>query len=273
MSSRYWVFGWPVEHSLSPAIHNAAFRAVGIDAQMETWAVAPEGFGAAVRAAIARGSRGASVTVPHKAAALALADRVIPPAGEIGAVNCLVFEDDGSITGVNTDATGFVDALAEAGFLAAGKTVAILGAGGAARAVAFGLGGAGSSEIRVIARSPERAAWARTVAPWTAAALAENLADCDLLVDATSLGLTPDGEQAAPAPVPIAVLPATATVASLIYHRDTELLARARARGLATVGGAGMLVHQGARAFELWTNLEPPIDVMWSALRRALSAT
>ncbi|HET6610822.1 MAG TPA: hypothetical protein VFG83_02485, partial [Kofleriaceae bacterium] len=240
MSPGYWVFGWPVSHSLSPAIHNAAFRATGLDARMTTWAVEPAGFADAVGEAVAAGGRGASVTVPHKAAALALAHRVLAPAADIGAVNCLAFADDGTITGANTDAAGFVDALAEAGFSASGKRAVILGAGGAARAVVFGLVAAGASSVAVIARSPERAAWAPgSVAPWTAASFDRLLPACDLLVDATTLGLAAGGEARAPAPIPVDALPASATVASLIYHRTPELLARARDRGLATVGGAG----------------------------------
>lgn len=259
------VIGWPVEHSRSPALHNAAFAAAGIDAVFVALPVAPGGAAAAVRGMASLGFLGASVTVPHKQAVMAACDRLDPSAEVVGAVNCLCF-DAGSVIGHNTDAGGFADALAAiATGDPAGRRAVLLGGGGAARAVAAGLRGAGA-QIAVIARAPRRVDWIEA-APWTAATLDDALPDCDILVDCTSAGLSAERENQLPAPVPVEALPPSAIVATLVYHRETALLAAARARGLATVDGAGMLVHQGARAFTLWTGRAAPVDAMWRAMR------
>lgn len=259
------VIGWPVEHSRSPALHNAAFAAAGIDAVFVALPVAPGDVAEAVRGMASLAFLGASVTVPHKQAVIDACDRLDPSAEAVGAVNCLCF-DDGAVIGHNTDAGGFVDALAEvATGDPAGRRAVLLGGGGAARAVAAGLRGAGA-EIAVIARAPERVGWIEA-APWTPATLDEMLPDCDILVDCTSAGLSADGERRLPAPIPVDSLPQAAIVATLVYHRETALLAAARSRGLTCVDGAGMLVHQGARAFALWTGQTAPVDAMWRAMR------
>lgn len=270
------VIGAPVAHSLSPALHNAAFAAAGIDAVFLAMHVAPADLAAAVAGFRALGLLGASVTVPHKERVVELCDRVVAPADVIGAVNCLAFERRGQrvdIIGHNTDAHGFVAALGhDLGVDPHGARVVLLGAGGAARAVYAGLAGAGAEIHTIIARRPDSAAWAPGGAarPWTAEHLDQALTRCDLLVDCTSLGLDADREARAPAPVPVHVLPDHAVVASLIYHREPALLGQARARGLTVLGGAGMLVHQGARAFELWTGIEAPVAVMRTALDIAI---
>jgi shikimate dehydrogenase len=270
------VIGWPIEHSKSPAMHNAAFAALGIDGIMIGLGVPPSDLVVAVRGLAAARLLGASVTAPHKEAVFAACDEVTPLAARIGAVNCVVFTD-GRILGDNTDAPGFVDGLGDAhpdrfapasrpasAAHLAGERALLLGGGGAARAVAAGLADAGCS-VTVVARSPDRVTWT-CAAPWDE--LSELAPSCDLLVDCTSVGLTADGDTAAAitSPVPIDALPPTATVATLVYHRDTLLLAAARARGLRTVDGRGMLAHQGARAFALWTGQAPPVDRMVAAL-------
>lgn len=261
------VLGWPVAHSKSPALHNAAFAASGVDAVYLALAVAPERLEAAVAGLRAVGALGASVTVPHKRAVLACCDRVDPVAARIGAVNCLELATDGALVGHNTDAAGFVDALQEGlGRSASGARAVLLGGGGAARAVAEGLREAGAGSIEVVARTPAKVDWIEA-APWTADELGARLAGCDLLVDCTSVGLSAESEARLPAPVPLEALPGEAAVATLVYHRETALLAAARRRGLATLDGAGMLVHQGARAFSIWTGLQAPIDVLWRAMR------
>jgi shikimate dehydrogenase len=258
------VIGWPVEHSKSPALHNAAFAAAGLDAVFVALPVHPDDLPAAVAGMKAMGFLGCSVTVPHKEAVAALCDRLTEPAATIGAVNCLSFED-GAVVGHNTDAGGFVDSLQEAGINPAGRRAVLLGAGGAARAVAAGLHDAGAT-VDVIARSPDKYTWTQAH-PWTAQTLADLSPHCDLLVDCTSAALDPTREASIPAPIPIEALPASAAVASLVYHREPALLAAARARGLQTVDGAGMLVHQGARALRLWLDLDPPIAAMRTAIR------
>jgi shikimate dehydrogenase len=257
------VLGWPVAHSASPALHNAAFAALGIDAVLVALAVAPPDLAAAVRGLAALGFLGASVTVPHKQAVAGLCDRLDPLAERIGAVNCLVF-DGGRVVGHNTDAGGFLDALAgELGRDASGARAVLLGAGGAARGVAVALAGAGAS-VQVVARSP--ASWC-AARPWTAAELAALLPTCDLLVDCTPVGLSRHEDSAVPAEIPLELLPSTAAVCALLYGTPgSQLVTGARARGLAALDGAAMLVHQGARAFTLWTGRAAPIDVMRAAL-------
>lgn len=264
------VVGDPVAHSLSPAIHNAAFAAAGVEAVFVALRVKAADLAAAVAGFRATGILGVSVTVPHKETVVALCDRLEEPARTIGAVNCLSFADDGALVGHNTDAGGFVDGLAEElGLDASGKRVVLLGGGGAARAVAAGLAVSGAEEVSVIARSPAKVGWAQA-REWTAAELAAAAARADLVVDCTSTGLSPEAESSLPIPFPVDALPDGAAVLSLVYHRKPALLVRAEERGLMVADGAGMLVHQGARAFRLWTGLEAPVEVMWRALRAAL---
>jgi shikimate dehydrogenase len=262
------VLGWPVEHSCSPALLNAAFAAAGVDAVLVALAVPPARLADAVRGLAAAGLYGASVTMPHKAAAAAAADRLEPPADQLGVANCLVF-DDGRVVGHNTDAGGFVDGLAARGWDPRGWRCVLLGAGGAARAVAAGLAGAGAT-ADVIARRPDAAPWTRA-RPWTAAELAAAFATADLVVDCTPAALDPAAEAPMVAALPLAALPAAARVASLVYHRRPALLAAAAARGLATIDGRAMLVHQGARAFTLWTGRPAPVAAMSAALDAALT--
>ncbi|HWN69196.1 MAG TPA: shikimate dehydrogenase [Haliangium sp.] len=279
------VIGAPVAHSRSPDLHNAAFAATGLDAVFVAWHVAPGDLAAAVAGFRALGLLGVSVTVPHKRAVAALCDRLAPPADVIGAVNCLVFEPRGDrdrdrggdvrgdIVGHNTDAGGFTDSLLrEAGFDPRGCRAVLLGAGGAARAVHAGLRAGGAARIDVVARQPQAVDWTEAT-PWTPELLGSLAPACDLLVDCTSLALSAETETPLTAIAPLDRLPAHAVVASLVYHRRPALLEQASARGLRTMDGAGMLVYQGARAFALWTGLEPPVDAMKMALSAALQAT
>jgi shikimate dehydrogenase len=261
------VIGAPVEHSLSPALHTAAFAATGIDATFVARHVEPADLPAVIAEFRATRPLGISVTVPHKHAVVALLDRIEPPADRIGAVNCIAVEADGALVGHNTDAGGFVDGAGDV----SGARAVLLGAGGAARAVYAGLESAGAARIDVVARAPAKASWV-AARPWTADTLGALLPACDVLVDCTSMGLDPAREAAVPAPVDVALLPDGALVATLVYHRETALCAAARARGLRTLDGGPMLVHQGARAFTLWTGKPAPVDAMSAALAAALSA-
>lgn len=261
------VIGWPIEHSRSPALHNAAFAAEGLDAVFVALPVVPGAAAAAIAGMAACGFLGACVTVPHKLAARDACDRLAPSARAVGAVNCIEFAADG-VVGHNTDAGGYVDALREAtGVDPRGCRALLLGGGGAARAVAAGLADAGAGEIRLVVRTPEKVDWSDDAQPWTDEVLAELLPACDLLVDCTSTGLDPATEARIPAPLPVAIMPPDAIVSTLVYHRETALLADARSHGLRVLDGAGMLVHQGARAFELWTGVPAPLEAMWSAMR------
>ncbi|MEO7735198.1 MAG: shikimate dehydrogenase [Kofleriaceae bacterium] len=284
------VIGWPVEHSRSPQMFAAAFAATSMDAVMIPIGVPPEAFATVVDALRAMRALGASVTLPHKLAAVALCDELSPDAQAIGAVNCLRLYGD-HVMGHNTDCHGFTDGLRAAGFDPAGKRCVILGAGGAARAVAYGLRAADASAIDVIARRPQRVAWT-TARPWTPVELRGSFARADLLIDATPMGLavagtappfgvadgrgqaaTVDGDAATVESLPLADLRVSAWVSSLVYHQQTLLLQRAAARGHSIVDGRAMLVHQGARAFAFWTGAAPPIQAMQRALNAALDGT
>jgi shikimate dehydrogenase len=271
------VIGWPVEHSRSPQLLNAAFLAAGVDAVMVPIGAPPERFASIVSGLRAMHVLGASVTVPHKLAALALCDQVTPAAREIGAVNCL-HVDDGRLVGHNTDAPGFVDGLLAAGFAKADAKpdakpdakIVLLGAGGAARAVAYGLRDRGV--VDVIARRPAAVSWTRA-RPWTDEQLRSAFADADLVVDCTPTGLSTDDERTLVDGLPLDELRPGAWVSTLIYHRSTILLERAKERGHSTVDGRAMLVHQGARAFSIWTKAPAPIGAMARALDDALRGT
>ena len=258
------VIGWPVEHSRSPQMFEAAFAAAGIDAIMIPIGVPPESIGQVVAALRAMRALGASVTLPHKLAVAALCDELAPGARAIGAVNCLELAG-AHLIGHNTDAGGFLDGLVAAGCDVRGKRAVLLGAGGAARAVAYALRGARA--IEVVARRPADVAWA-VAWPWTAEHLRDAFARADLVVDCTPAGLEPASDAAFTAELPIAALPPHAWVGTLIYHRRTALLDAAGSRP--TFDGRAMLVHQAARAFQLWTHLAPPIDIMTRALDDSL---
>jgi shikimate dehydrogenase len=255
------VLGWPVAHSRSPELLNAAFSACAIDAAMIALAVPPHAFASAVEVLAACGALGASVTAPHKLAAAACCAELSSDAAAIGAVNCIAFVD-GRAIGHNTDSAGFVDGLAVAGFaLAQRRRVVVLGGGGAARAVAHGLR---AHDVAVLART--ELDWTARV-PWTAHELAEQFARADLVVDCTA---TSHDEADFVAGLPLETLPSTAWVASLTYYREPLLLVHAAARNLRTVDGTLMLAHQGARAFTIWTNLRAPLDAMIEALLASL---
>lgn len=259
------VLGWPISHSRSPAMHDAAFAACGVDAVMLPLAVRPERLDDAVRGLAAMDALGASVTVPHKEAVAGCCAALDPSARAVGAVNCLAFVD-GRAIGHNTDAGGFVDGLRAAGHAAIARAV-VLGGGGAARAVVVGLEQLGA-EVVVVARRPDAVTW-RAARPWSQ--LPALLATAGLIVDATSAALEPAADAALADAVPLAALPADAVVATLIYHRATALLAAARARGHAVLDGRAMLLYQATRAFTLWTGRAAPVEVMAAALAASLA--
>lgn len=253
------VIGWPIDHSKSPLLMNAAFRAARIDAVMVPLAVAPAGFAAVLHGLAAAHCLGASVTVPHKLAAAAHCTELAASARMIGAVNCVQLDGD-AIIGHNTDADGFADGLTEAGFVGTGKRAVLLGAGGAARAVAYGL--RGMRAVEVIARRPEAVGWA-VAWPWTAEHLHDACARADLIVDCTTTALSGgELEQTFVASVPLAALRPGTWVTSLAYHRSPLLLDRAASRGLPTLDGRAMLIHQAARAFALWTGASADVAAM-----------
>lgn len=254
------VIGWPIAHSRSPAMHDAAFAACGIDARMEAIAVQPDDLSAEITRLRALPILGASVTVPHKVAIAALCDELSGPARELGAVNCLQIAGARMI-GHNTDTLGFRDALAESGLDLRGKRAVILGAGGSARAIEHALR-TGGAVVDVAARTPASVAWIRA-RPWSE--LPQIFATAALVVDCTPTGLDQKTDAEFTAQLSLAALPASATVATLVYGRRTQLLEAAASRGHRTLDGRLMLIHQAAHAFALWTGRPAPIDIMTRA--------
>jgi shikimate dehydrogenase len=254
----------PAGHTRSPAMHNAAFEAMGIDARYLAFDVAPEDLAAAMRGARALGVRQLAVSLPHKEAVIPLLDRVDETARRIGAVNT-VTRRERALEGANTDWIGAVRALERHGKLAGCRAV-VLGAGGSARAVTFGLLARGAS-VTVLNRSVARAeALARDLGAQRAGPL-EALAQtpCDVLVHATRVGLRSDDS-----PVPAEALPRGGLVMDVVYDpAETRLLREARLRGAATLGGKWMLVEQAAEQIRLWTGREPPVDAMARAFDEA----
>jgi shikimate dehydrogenase len=261
---RLGVLGWPVSHSRSPAMHNAALARLGLkDWHYQRLPVPPELLAETVSGLPAAGFVGANVTIPHKEAALALADVATDAARAIGAANTLSFGADGAVAAANTDAPGLLAALAGIGVDPAGTTALVLGAGGSARAVAYALREAGAARVAVWNRTPERAQ--RLAADLGVDAVSRPIA-ADLLVNCTSVGLA-DGEFK-DLPIDADALGTYATVADLVYRADgTGLVAQARRRGCAVVDGLEVLVRQGALSLQSWTGLEAPVDAMRESAR------
>lgn len=264
------VIGDPVRHSLSPVLHNAAFRALGLDWAYLAFEVAEGDVEEAVRGARALGVEGLSVTMPHKESVARAVDRLSPIAERLGAVNT-VFRVAGDLVGESTDGQGFLDALrADQGYEPSGRRCLVVGSGGAARAVILALADAGAAEVIVVGRSPERVARAVDVAgPRARPGRAEEVEGADLVVNATPVGM--EGHPAGPALDP-ALLGPDQVVVDLVYHPvATPLVVEARERGAVAVGGLGMLVHQAGHAFRLWTGQEPAREAMSAAALRALN--
>jgi shikimate dehydrogenase len=264
------VIGDPVAHSLSPTLHNAAFAALGLDWVYVAFPV-PRGRGAdAVAAVPALGLAGFNVTMPHKEDAASACDELTPDAAALRSVNTVVALPDGRILGDSTDGPGFLDTLAADAVAVDGRPVLVLGAGGAARAVVLALGRAGA-EVTVAARRLDAAEAAAALAPG-ARALPLGAVDPSafaVVVNATPLGMS-GGD---PLPVDPQSLHAAQAVIDLVYHpADTPLLTAARSQGAMALNGLGMLLHQAARSFELWTGQDAPVDAMRAAVTAALAA-
>lgn len=258
------IIGWPVEHSLSPAMHNAAFAALGLNWIYAAFPVDPSRVPDAVRGLAAAGCAGLNVTIPHKQAVIDCCSSVSEAVAAIGAANTLVPDGAGGWRADNTDAAGFLRALDEQAPLdVAGRDVLVIGAGGAARAVVFALRSRGA-RVRVANRTPSRAAELGDPVPFVPQALETVAARSVLVVNTTSLGLHGDTP---PPDLPLDGLGRDQVVADIVYRPGgTPWLAAAGARGARTVDGLGMLLHQGAAAFEQWTGHEAPTEVMREAL-------
>lgn len=258
------LFGYPVDHSMSPAMHNAAFEHLGLDLCYIAFPVRPEMLGEAVKAIRALDLQGVNVTVPHKEKVILFLDKVDEEALFIGAVNTIL-NSGGVLKGYNTDGRGFMESLKEADISAEGKNVLIIGAGGASRAISYYLSEKASrlylfdidnNKVKRLADDLSRIR--KNIS------FKDNLKDLnavDIVVNATPLGL----KESDPYPVDIALISPDMVVCDLIY-KQTPLLAAASQKGCKTLDGLGMLLHQGALAFEIWTGTKPPVDVMRNAI-------
>jgi shikimate dehydrogenase len=268
------VIGHPIRHSLSPLLFNAAFAASDLDWVYAAFDVA-EGAGAdAIAAMRAIGLGGLSVTMPHKDVAAAAVDRLSVDAEALAAVNCVAWDGD-ELVGHNTDGPGFVDALqAEAGWSPEGRRCVVLGGGGAARAIARALGASGADEVVVVNRTEAKAVRTAAVAGRAGrVGRPEEVAEAELVVNATSVGMGASPGDTDPLPIDRNLLHAGQLVVDAVYlPRRTPLLAAATDRGARTLDGVPMLVHQAAIAFELWTGQPAPVRAMRDAVGDALEA-
>ena len=287
------VIGDPVDHSLSPLLHNTAFVEMGLDWVSVGFPVAAGQAQIALAGMRALGIAGLSVTMPHKDAVAALVDRTTPVAARLGAVNCVTL-DSGELVGSNTDGEGFVASLRHGDrFEPRGKKCLVIGAGGAARAVVLALAEAGAAEVIVVNRTESKATLAAALAgPVGRVGRPEEAGTADLVVNATPAGMgQPQGRGAGaepgivptsdlgsdlgsdPFPLDAEYLVAGQMVVDLVYHPAvTPWLLAARERRAVTHNGLGMLVHQAAVQLRSWTGEEPPVAAMWQAATAALGA-
>lgn len=288
MSRQYIsIIGFPLKHSISPAFQQAALDFYDLDIEYEVWETNPTQLAAAVGELRYARNVGANVTIPFKEEVLNFLDEIDDIAYDIGAVNTIV-KDDTVLVGYNTDSAGFMRALRDAGkFDPNGKSVVVIGAGGAARAVCYSLLYAGASALTLSNRSRERAEdlaealgakaaekgrqTELKVADWLSSAMDAVLQKGDLVVNCTSMGMK-HGAQEKQSPLTAAQIPPGALVCDLVYNpAETPLLKAAAAAGARTLSGLPMLVYQGAAAFELWTGKQAPVEIMFEAARAALN--
>jgi len=260
----YGVFGDPVTHSLSPALHNAAFGATGLNAVYLAFGL--KGAKGAVDAVRHLNMGGASVTIPHKTDVMAHLDEVDETARAIGAVNTIV-NKAGKLIGFNSDVDGAMRALEQKGEIA-GKKVVMIGAGGAARAIGYGIKQKGGSLLIANRSADKGEALAKDLGASFCPLTGLDLGDVDILINATSVGMTPHVDDV---PVPLDSLTSRTLVMDIVYNPlETALLSAARAAGCETVDGTAMFVFQAVAQFELWTGLEAPVDLMRRTVLDAL---
>tara|TARA_B100001123_G_scaffold387415_1_gene462636 strand:- start:3168 stop:3998 length:831 start_codon:yes stop_codon:yes gene_type:complete len=272
VSTKLGIIGSPVSHSLSPAIQSAALRAAGINASYYRWETPLPELSARIASLREQDCLGANVTIPYKQTVLPFLDEVAPLAGEIGAVNTIV-NNQGQLIGYNTDGSGFLAALEESGFSVAGKGFLLIGAGGAARGIAFALRQAGAGLLAISNRTPDRAETLASEVDASPVAFGHPVSLYDCVVNCTSVGMQgPDAKAALPYDLATAK-PSTLIVDIVYTPEETGLIKSARAAGLPCLGGLPMLIHQGALAFELWTGRPAPIETMREAAREVLSSS
>lgn len=273
------VIGDPIEHTMSPAMHNAAYKAADLDFIYLAFKVTAGELGNALAGMRALGIKGLNVTIPHKVAVIPFLDRIDPLAEKIGAVNTIVNEN-GALTGYNTDAMGFLRALIEHGTEPRGKKVLLLGAGGAARAISYILAEEGAHLVvlnreeefslaqELARRISESYGIPVAIGKLDRETIEQAIGDSDILVNATSVGMSPNAGQS---PVPADLLCSGLLVFDAVYNPfETRLLREAKEAGAETIDGLQMLVWQGALAYEKFTGQEAPVDVMRTAALKVL---
>jgi shikimate dehydrogenase len=258
------LFGFPIEHTLSPAMHNAAFSHLGLDICYLPFRVSPNDLPDAVRAVRALNLIGVNITVPHKEKLIPLLDKVNEEASFIGAVNTVV-NNDGILTGYNTDGRGFISSLEERGVKINNKDILVLGAGGASRAISYYLS-ENASRLSIYDLDKSKAenlinAFAKIRNNVVRLDDIKDIGTPDIIINATPLGLKKDD----PLPLNPDLITSKTVVCDVIYKK-TGLLQEAEKRGAAAIDGLGMLLWQGVLAFELWTGVKPPVDLMRQAL-------
>jgi shikimate dehydrogenase len=278
------IIGMPVKHSLSPLIHNTAFEALGLNWCYVPLPVSPEKVEESIRGLIALGFQGVNVTAPHKQAVIPYLDYISPDAQQLGAVNTLIIKHEAdkpvSVEGYNTDKAGFITDLRENGFEPKGKSVVIVGAGGAARAVISGLLSSGVNNISLLNRNRQRAITLIkdhqiegnriSIATLDKETLVELSRKADLLINATPLGTFPE-IQCTIWPEDVTI-PSHLVVYDLVYNPlETKLLHQAHKANAKPIGGLGMLIHQAILSFELWTGQLPPLDILKSKAEEFLT--
>lgn len=275
----YGIIGDPIEHTVSPAMHNAAFSELGLNCRYIPFKVLPEDLEASLQGIRALNIRGINITIPHKVAAIRYLDEIDPPVENYGAVNTVVNEN-GYLKGYNTDASGFLKALQEQGVNPMRKNIVLLGAGGAARAISVMLADKGA-ELTILNRHlPAAKSLAdRIVRLYRREArvlelnednLKTTTDEADILINTTSVGMYPNSNET---PVQPGFIKKGQVVADIVYNPlKTLLITEAEQRGAHVIGGIEMLVWQGATAFELWTGITPPVEIMRTAAIKALSS-
>jgi shikimate dehydrogenase len=282
MTQLVGIFGYPLAHSISPAIHQAAIDYCSLALRYLAWPTPPERLEGEVRKLRGDEYLGANVTVPHKETVGAHLDNIDTWASKVGAVNTIVRKHR-QLSGYNTDTYGFIESLKRsAGFDPRGARVLLLGAGGAARAAVFGLAQEGIASLAIANRTLRRAESLAdnirggithvSTTPMSGAAFEEACAGAELIVNATSIGMR-GGEAAGRTPLEAGLIPAGALVYDMVYNPpETPLLAEASKAGARTLGGLPMLIYQGAASFERWTGKDAPVEVMFQAGQEALAA-
>jgi len=275
------LFGYPVRHTLSPAMQNAAFEALRLDYAYLPFEVSPDDLEDAVKSLAALGIAGVNVTIPHKERVIPLLDEVSEKARLIGSVNTIQVKDR-RLIGYNTDAYGFGKSLSEEGGMdPASKKIFVMGAGGVSRAICFQCALSGAKELVIADLDPERSrALGKAVSASFPACgveicgvspreIEKSVSGKDLFINATPVGMKPDD----PPLIRTEWLETSTVVFDVIYNpAETRLLHEAKARGLSTINGTGMLVYQGARAFELFTGMKPPVETMFRVFKTRFSS-